>query len=355
MNIPTFLRKELTWSRHRLLTIAILFLVVPGVFAAGTVFFEHTLPENAPVAVVPASDNVSQNSLDIARAGVTFTSDPRIVNSFETASRQLQREQVYAIIEVPPNIGAPNATATIDVYIDGRITIFRLPSRAIVSGLSTSLDQVVAGEVDTDRHVIGQKASLSEYMLPTFLMLVVMLAAFVYLPTLLAREAHVLDRLRTKSSIQSVVAAKLLFVSVLIVVSIGVMYLVGVLLGYSLEPLSLIAVGVYLLTFLTLASLASAVSFVTRFSTAGRVSSVAIFLALIPLSNLAYPAGFFSPLSKTIARLNPLHYSMIIARTALLKESRVAVFADWLGVLLAITLACIGILTLSIRYYEWES
>lgn len=355
MNLGTFLKKDLAWSRHRLLTVAVLFLLVPAVFASGTVFFEHTLPEHSPVAVVPESDAVSQNDLEIARAGVTFISDPTIVSDRATAFRQLQREQVYAIIEVPPTLGTPDTSPTIDVYIDGRITIFRLPSRAIVSLLSESLDQLVAGDVEADRHVIGEKASLSEYLLPTFLMLLVLLVALVYVPTLLAREAHVFDRLRGTASLESLVAAKFLFVGGLVVGSLLTMYLAGLFLGYSLEPISLVAVGVYLLVFVAFAALATTVSFLTQFSTVGRVVNVAVFLALLPLSNLAYPAGFFSALSQSVARHNPLHYAMIIARTALLKEPSLTLFRDWLWGLVGITSLCIGLLELSLYYYRWQT
>lgn len=351
-NVLTFLKKDLTWSKHRLALLGVLFVLVPAVFATGTLFFEHTLPENSPIAVVPEDGNVTDDDLAVVRGSLTFASDPEIVRSGEEAFTRLDREEVYAVVEVPAGLTTPNATATVDVYIDGSITIFQLPSRALVNLLGPSLDEALPSDVDAARHVLGTETSLSEYLLPTFLMLLVMLVAFAYLPTTLANEEPVFDRLRMKSSLDALLAAKLVYFSGLVVVSILVVYLVGVAFGYGLEPLSLSAVGIYLLTFLYLAAVSTAIMLVTGFGTLGRILNVGIFFALVPTSNMAYPAGFFSPLSEAIARSNPLHYSTIVARSSLLKETGIGLFADWLALLVAFTLACLLVLKLAVTYYK---
>lgn len=370
MSLSTFLRKELAWSRHRTATVVALFVLVPAVMATGTLFFEHTVPENSPVAVTPASDEVTSTDLQVVRSGLTFVSDPRIVDSSEAAFSQLQREEVYAVVEVPPGFalagltgdsgqgtdgaadGDGPAAATLDVSVHGSVTIFRMPAQVMIPLLSDSLDGAVPGSVDAELHVRGEERSLAEYLLPTFMMLFVMVATFVYLPASLAREENVFDRLRTRSSMRSVIGAKLLFVAGLTTLALGTLYGAGLLLGYSLEPPSPIALGTYLLVFGMLASVAVSISLLTAFSVTGRVLNVAVFFALIPLSNLAYPAGFFSELSRTIARHNPLHYAMIVARSHQLKAVDPGTFADWLAVLVVVTTAALGVLALSIGRYE---
>jgi len=352
MSLRSLLRKERDWSRHRWATVAVVFLLVPAVFATGTMFFEHTVPENSPVAIVPENDSVSGDDLAIVRGSLTLISDPTVVRDSDRAFRQLDREETYAVVEVPPNLTSENATVTIDVYIHGGVTIYRLPSRAITTVLSTQLDSALPADVRAERTVVGADTPLSEYLLPTFLMIATMLVAFTYLPYTLAAESSVYDRLRVKTSIAQVVAAKLLFVTGLVVVALLAGYATGLAYGYTLEPLSPVAVLAYLLSFVALASLSTAVMFLTEFSNLGRIINVAVFFALVPLSNLAYPAGFFSPLSKAVARSNPLHYAMIVARSHLLKDVRVGLFADWLGWLVAWTAGCLVVLALSITYYE---
>lgn len=350
--IRTFLKKEFTWSRHRLALLVVLFVLVPAVMTTGTLFFEHTLPEHSPIAVVPGNENVTDDDLTLVRGALTFASDPEIVRSGEDAFTRLSREEVYAVVEVPSGLTTPNETATVDVYVDGNITIFRAPSRAIVTLLGPALDDALPSQVDAEHHVMGAETPLSEYLLPTFLMLLVMLVAFVYVPTTLATEEPVFDRLRMKSSLDAVLAAKLLYFMALVVVSILVVYAVGALLGYQLNTLSLSAAGVYLLTFLYLAAISTAIMLVTGFSTLGRVLNVGLFFMLIPGSNLAYPAGFFSPLSKSIARHNPLHYSGILTRSSLLKETGLGLFSDWLGLLVGFTIATLVVLKLAVVYYK---
>jgi len=351
MKLPSLLRKELDWSRHRLATVVVLVVVVPSIFATGTLFFEHTVPEHSPVAVVAADDEVSRDELEIVRGALAFISDPRIVDTRDGAFRQLSREEVYAVVAVPPGLTDAGANVTVDVYIHGGVTIYKLPSRAITSVLSESLDQQLSATVEAERHVIGEETSLSEYLLPTFLMIYVMLVAFTYIPYTLATERPVYDRLRIKTSLGQVVVAKLLYFGVLVVVSIFVVYALSGAYGYTLEPPSVPAVGLFLLAYLALASLSTAVMFVTEFSNLGRIVNVAVFFALVPLSNLAYPAGFFSPLSKSVARANPLHYAMIVARSHMLRDVPVGLFADWFLGLGVCTVACLLVLRASIRYY----
>ncbi|MFB6165683.1 MAG: ABC transporter permease [Haloarculaceae archaeon] len=353
MKRGSLLRKELDWSRHRLATVVAVFVVLPAVFATGTVFFQQSLPEHSPVAVVPQNERVSQDDLAVVQGSLAFVSDPTIVDSSDAAFRQLDREEVYAVVAVPPNLTAADANATVDVYVSGGVSIYRLPSRALTAVLGSSFDGAVRGHVTAERHFVGREQSLSAYLLPTFLMVVVMLLAFTFVPYTLTAESSVYDRLRVKTTMTRVVGAKLAFFPALVVASVLTAYAVGVALGYPLEPPSIGMVAVYLGVFVGLAALATAVMFLTGLGTLGRIANAAAFIALLPLSNLVYPVGFFSPLSRAVARANPVHYAMIVARSLLLKDVSVGLFANWLGWLALWLVGSLAVLRLSVAYYEY--
>lgn len=352
MSVYTFLKKDLTWSRHRIVAIVILFVIVPAIIGTGSLFFEHTVPENSPVAITPGTEHVTRNDLEVVRGGIAFVSEPTIVPDRGEAFDRLRREEVYAVVVVPPDLTSPGATATIDVRVHGSMTIFQLPSRALVELLSRTLDGTLPGDVEVTRTVVGDTKRLSEYMLPTFMMLTVMLVAFTYVPYNLASEGRVFDRFRLKSSLESLIAAKLCFFAALVTVSLLVIYGVGLALGYGLEPPSMVAMVTFLLSFLGLAALSIAIMLVTDFSDAGRVLNVVVLFLLVVTSNLAYPAGFFSALSRTVARHNPLHYAMIVARSHLLKDVPPGTFAGWIARIAAVVIGCLGVLELTILWYE---
>jgi ABC-2 type transport system permease protein len=137
-----------------------------------------------------------------------------------------------------------------------------------------------------------------------------------------------------------------------VVVSILVVYAVGSLLGHSLQPLSIPLVGSYLLAFLYLSAISVSITLLTGFSTAGRVINVALFLVLLSVSNLIYPVGFFSAWGREAARSMPTHYSMIIARSHVLKGVDTGTFSDWWGPLVGFTLVTFLVLKLSAEWYK---
>jgi len=353
MDLPTHLRKELAWSRHRLGALAVLVIVLPAAFGAGTLFFQHTFPENTPIAVVGV-DDATDDDTDIVVGAITASefSDPVVYESGDRAFVDLEREQVYAVIEVPGNLGEQGTTSTIVLHVDGRITPYRIPSRALLSVFTIGIDRQLPGDVTAERRIIGTTTDLPTYLLPIFLMVLLMLVAFTYVPYNVANERSVIDRLRLESSVDAMLAAKFaVFVPfALLVILAG--YGAGVLLGHSLQPLSLPLLGAYLLAFLYLSAISVSVMLLTGFSSLGRVINVVVFFVLIALSNLAYPAGFFSAWGRDVARMMPTHYTMIIARSHMLKDVDAGTFADWWGPLVGFTLATFLVLKLSVEWYK---
>jgi ABC-2 type transport system permease protein len=353
MDLTTHLRKEFAWSRHRIGALVVLLIVLPAAFGAGTLFFQHTFPENTPIAVVGV-DGATEDDRNIVVGAITASkfSDPIRYDSRERAFAALEREQVYAVIEVPGDLGKDGTTSTIVVHIDGRITPYRIPSRALLSVFAVGIDRQLPGEVTAERRVIGTVTDLPTYLLPVFLMVLLMLVAFTYVPYNVANERSAIDRLRLESSVDAMLAAKFaVFVPFAFLVILAV-YAAGTLLGHSLQPPSLPLLGAYILAFLYLSAISVSIMLLSGFSTLGRVVNVVVFFALLALSNLAYPAGFFSAWGREVARTMPTHYSMIIARSHMLKGVPAGTFADWWGPLVGFTLVTFLGLKLSVAWYE---
>lgn len=345
------LRKEVLWSRHRLLVLAFVLLLLPGAFAATSVFFQHVLPKDAPVAVV--GDDASDADRRVVTAALEGFSDPERYDSRVAAMTALEREQVYAVVTVPPGVADPaTEEATVTIAIDGDVVPYREPSAALANVVRFSLDRAVEADVSVERRIVGGERILSSYLVPTFLTVVVMTYAFAYLPYNLARERRVLDRLRVEASLWRAFAGKLLFLAALLLVPMAVFAAVAAALGYDVAVLAPAAVVAYLLTFLALGSVAGAVTLVTDFDTSGRLANVLLLFGFLGFSGLVYPVGFFSAWRREVVRLVPTHYAVVVARSATLKGASAGDFASWLAGLGGFALACAGLLYVSTRYYE---
>jgi ABC-2 type transport system permease protein len=259
---------------------------------------------------------------------------------------------VYAVVEVPGELGNNDTTSTIVLHVDGRITPYRAPSRALLSVLGIGIDRQLPGDVTADRRAIGTAIDLPAYLLPVFLMIFLMLVAFTYVPYNVANERSAIDRLRLESSVDAMLAAKFAVFIPFVVVSILSMYAVGRLLGHPIQPLSLPLLGTYLLAFLYLSAVSVSIMLLTGFSTLGRVVNVVVFFAVLALSNLMYPAGFFSAWGRDVARSMPTHYSMIIARGHMLKGVEAGTFSGWWGPLVGFTLVTFVVLKGSVEWYK---
>lgn len=352
MRLPSLLRKELAWGRRKLLVLLLLFVLLPGAMAYGTLAYEHVLPRDTPVAIVAQDETVSRDDIAITRGAVTLFSDPVVYESSDAAFRALEREQVYAIVSVPPDVGVGEGTTTFRLYVDGSIVPYHQASEAVVNVMSQYLREGVPASIEVERTVVGQERSLSEYLVPTFELVLVMLVALAYLPYTLASEQDVFARLRVEASLERVVAWKLAFFTGLMAVPLAVFAGVTSMFDYGLQVTAVGAVAFYLLTFVILAAFSMAVTLATRFETWGRLCNLAVFLFLLLFSGLFYPAGFFSGLRGDVVRLLPTHYAAVAVRGYTLRESAIGTYADWLVGLLVVAAAMLVLLKLSIVRYE---
>ncbi|WP_335999677.1 ABC transporter permease [Halorientalis halophila] len=353
MTIPSLLRKEVLWSRHRLATLCFLLLLLPAFFAITTLAFGTVVPEDTPIGIVAEDDTVTDEELRAVQGGLALYSEPRLYEDRAGARRALERETVYAVLEVPPGLLDESTTnATLTLVVDGSVVPFEEPSKVIQSVASAYLNANLDGDVTVEREVVGEPHTLSEYLMPTFLLGVVVLFAFAYLPYNLARERAVLDRLLVESSLDALVAAKIGYFAALMLVPTAAFAAVAVALGYSVTLLSSGAVAVLLLTFVSLAAISTSIMLLTDFGTLGRFSNVAVMLGAFSFSSLVYPVGFFSPIRREIARAIPLHYSMIVTRSLTLKETSLALYGDYVLGLVGFALLTVLALKLSIERYE---
>jgi ABC-2 type transport system permease protein len=356
MSIRSLLKKEFHWSRHNVLALVFILLLLPSLFAYTSIAFETVIPRDAPVAVVPEDENVTENDLTIVEGAVTAYSDPEIVRSEDRAERMLRKEAVYAVLRVPPDItDANNTNATFRFTIDGSVVPYKEPSKAIRATMALQFDSLLDSDVTVDRRVLDPDSTLSEYLVPVFLMAIIMLFAFTYVPYNLAREAEVLDRLRAEASLESVVSAKLIYFTLLMLVPILVFQGAAGVLGYATNALAPGSIFALLLSFVMLAALSMTVMVAFRFGSLGRFANVVLLIGALGFSGLAYPVGYFSPLRKELVRLVPTHYTMIITRSSMLKGLDLSLFADWLPGLLGVAAGALVLLKAAAVFYRRTS
>ena len=352
MSLRSLLRKEFHWSKHNVLALLFLLVVLPSFFAYTSVAFETVIPRDAPVAVVPQDDNVTENDMEIIEGTLVQFSDPVVVEDEQRARTMLRTESVYAIVTVPPDITNESAAATFRFIVDGSVVPFKEPSKAIRNIAAFQLDRVLPADISVKREVIQPESSLSEYLLSIMAMLFVVLVAFTYVPYNLARESAVIDRLRAEASLEAVLGSKLLYFTALLAIPLVVFQGAANYLGYTMAVLAPGSVLALALTFVFLSALSMAVMVLFRFSTMGRFLNVVFLLGVVGFSGLGYPVGYFSTLRKTVVRLMPTHHTMIVARSAMLKGLDLSVFTDWLLALGGFTLATLVVLKLSAVYYR---
>ena len=331
MDVSSLLGKELTWGRHKILALFAILVVLPAVFAYATFGFQHVLPTDAPIGIAPQTAGVTQDDLNIATAAVTVFSDPQTYATEAKAMHALGREQVYAVVTVPPNLtdGSLGA-AQFQVYVDGSVVPYHTPAQAIENIVEYGLQETLPRDVEVTRHVVGTEYSLSSYLVPTFLVTLVALVALAYLPYTFDSEAAVLDRLRVETSLHAVVASKLAFFAALLLVPLVVFDAMNAYMDTGVQVVGVGTAIVTVLTFLLLGLVAATVMLLVGFGAWGRIANLLVLLFVLGFSGLAYPVGFFSPARRWLVRHVPTHYAAISTRGFVLRNDPVGMYADWL-------------------------
>ena len=355
MSLRSLLEKEAHWSLRNVLVLVFLLVLLPGFFAGTSVVFQDVLPRDVPVAVAPADDSVDESNLEVVEGTIATFTEPTRVDDIQEGRAMLERESVYAVVEVPANLDDASTEAEFRLVVDGAIVPFLSPSEIIGNVLESEMDRIFDAEVSAEREVVGEEKTLPEYLYPTFLLTLVIFFAFTYVPYNLKNESAVLDRLRVETSLESVVTAKLLFFTALITVPIVVFHAAALYYGYAVATLTPGAVLTLLLTFLLVSTVSSTITILSRFSGVGLFVNVTAMLGVVALSALAFPLGFFSPIRTTVAQLLPTYYAGVITRSTMLKGSSLTTFADWLALLVGCLVVAAVALEGSIIYYRRSS
>jgi len=354
VDLIALLYKEAITVRRNLAPILLLVLVLPASFALGTAVYQNTVPEDVPVAVVPADDATTEEDLNVVRAGVDRFGEARDFSSTDRAIDALNREQVYLVIVVPGGLADRSTPANFTVYADRGIVPFQEPSDAATELLNQELDGLLGIEVNAELVRTGSRVTLSEYLVPTATVFFLGLYALVFLPRQVRSERRVFDRLRTDASLEAVVASKLVVWGLLLGLGLGAIAAVTAVLGYGtavLSPLVVLAAG---LTFVFLGATGMAVLFAMGCSESAIYVNMGLAAVVFAASGLFFPVGFFSPIRAEIARALPTHYATVAIRSGMLKDVDVWLYADYLGYMALAAVLALGLLELSlIRYRRW--
>ena len=371
MLLIPLVRKELYWSKHHALIVAFLLVLIPAALAFSTVALQETVPEDIPVAVVAQNENVSSDELNQASAGLTIFADPQTVTSQESpeanrerAIEMLEREEVYLVVEVPPGLlDADTESVELRFIFDGANAPLHQADSEIVSIAQGPLDDIretnpdiEEGNVTIETSVEGEQKGLGEFLFPAYMLGLVLFFAFTYVPYALRRDASVLDRLRLESSLGSLIASKVVFLTVAMLVPLLVFHGAGLALGYevgTLSPVSLaVSLAVLLGVFLAAALIAAAVTVVTRFSDASQSLNLLVLLGTLAVSGIAFPRGAVAPTRAQIAQLLPTHYAAITVRSLMLRDVSPAAYLGMMATVVALIVVAAVLLGGSIAYYR---
>jgi ABC-2 type transport system permease protein len=360
MLLIPLLKKEVHWSKRNILILGFLLILVPATFGWSTIAFQETVPEDIPVAVVAQNDNVTDDDLNQVESALVLNANPKVVNSKETARENqnkavtmLEREEVYAVIEVPPDpsgTGDTNFTLT----IDGSIAPIQEAAPFIVELVEGETDRI-EGSVNAEVNTVGEENGLGEFLYPAYMMALLIFFAFTYFPYELRRDSHVLDRLRVETTVEAVVASKLLYIGVLMLLPLAVFHAISWNFGYSVNTTSPVALGVLLITFLGLSTISGTVMVLSRFSGAGQFVNLLGMLGILAGSAIAFPRGSLSSIRPIIAQFIPVHYAGVTVRSMMLKDVPAGQYTDM--ILVTVGMFLLGTIALkgSIIYYRRTS
>ncbi|WP_123532865.1 ABC transporter permease [Halosimplex salinum] len=327
MAVGPLLEKELFWLRRNWGAVALVFLLAPALFGLATASFDQTVPRDVPVAVTPASDAVTDDELEAVTGLVGTVSAPRQFDSPEDARTALRRERVYGVLTVGSGLYESGANVTLSVAIDGGMVTYTEPSRVVTATLRDRAE-VFPSTVTVERRVDGPQRTLPEFLFATALVYLLAGYAFTYVPYHLARERRVFERVRVESSLWSLLAAKAVLFAALGALAVCSIGLVGAALVYRVAVADPVTLGVLGLTGVALVAVGLGVSFLTRFSVAGRFVNVALLAGLVAFSNPVYPTGFFSATRRTLAGWMPVYHATVVVRGLALKGLSPGLFTD---------------------------
>lgn len=350
-----FLTTEAYGTRRKIAVVFIGFALLPALFMMGTVGFDQTLPEDIPVGIAPSEEATTEDDLTLTQGGVALLGTPVQYETETDALRGLDREEVYLVVLVPPNLTDKTTTAEFQIHSHGSVVPLSDATGLLVSFLNFELRSLLPGDVEVTHEQRGMEYTLSEYLIPSFITLFVMSIALLYIPYNILSSRQVIHRVRHQSRLESFITAKFLFYTALMMVMLGAFAVVNQSLNYQIDPLRIeVAVAVGLL-FISTAAIGTGILFLTKLNRATLFINFGLLIAVVGAGSLLYPVGFFSSVRMEAARLLPVHYLNIIIRGHFMRGDEFALYADWYRLLVLYTVGCLAFCNGCIRSYEWRS
>ncbi len=249
MGLKAFFKKEWFQFRRNIAVVLVVLVLLPGSVAMGTAAFQQTVPEDIPIGITADGDNVSEADMAVVQAGTALYASPDRYESRSEAVAALEREDVYLVMVIPEGSFEEGEDVNVTLISDQRISPFQEAANYTESLLSYHLNERLPADVTVDHERIGIRHTLSEYLVPTALMLILVLYSFVYLPFELHRERDVFERVELQSRIEAAVGAKIAFHSILLILPLTVFQLVSLYAGYRISHFNLYTIAVIAVTF----------------------------------------------------------------------------------------------------------
>jgi ABC-2 type transport system permease protein len=354
-DLIVFLGTEVYASRRKAALVLIGFVVLPGMFMIGTAGFEKTLPEDIPVGIAPQEDATTEDDLTLTEGGVALVGTPVQYDSEDEATKALKREEVYLVVLVPAGITDESATTEFELLSHGSAVPLAEATSLLVYFMELELDSLLPGGVEITHDQLGNKVSLSEYLVPNFITIFVLAMGLIYFPYDIRDNKQVLDRVRHQSWLESFIGAKLIFYTIMMLLVVGTLALVNVIFDYRLNLASLETGFAVTLLFITAAAIGSGVLFLSNLSRKALFVNFGILIVIFGLGSILYPVGFFSSLRMDIARSIPIHYLAIVIRGHVLRGQSVEFYTEWYRFIGLFTVGAITFCIGSIRLYEWRA
>lgn len=352
MDLLALLKKEWLVVRRNLGLFILLLIIFPGLLIVGTGAYDRTIPEDIPVAIVPADDTTTEDDLNIIRGGVTFFASPIDYENGESAREDLNREQVYLILEVPGGLTDEEADVNFTIVSDQTFAPFQDPANISADILDNYLGGALPADITVNHDRIGEHRGLTSFLVPTVLLAFIVLYGLIFVPYQFYKERQVLNRLRTETRIETVVVSKIGFHTGLLLTPLIVTAFITDWLSYGVSVINPLTIVTTSVSFLFLVSFGLATLFLLNLRREALFINAVLALGILTTSSFIYPVGFFSPLRQMIARAIPTHYSIITLRSATLRDVPATLYQDYLAYLLLTWFATSIILIAGIVLYR---
>ena len=281
----------------------------------------------------------------------------------EAGLDQMRKGSLDAVLVVPLGYSAAVAgrgSASLTLYTDPSQTTTAQAIGQIVSGVTTGVDQVLAGRppvltVTTKSLQAGSgELNGASYFVPSILAMALMqLGVFAAIPLVQDREKLILKRLgATPLPRWTLVGSNILMRLILALVQTGLILGIGVgLLGVQVHGAWPLIIGIVLLGALTFIALGYVIASFARTEESANGITQVVQVPMMFLSGIFFPIALMPDWMKGIATILPLTYLGDALRQTMVGGSPFVPLAVGLAILVGWLVVCLAI---SARFFRWQ-